>query len=307
MDGNGDAMAQYFPSIWSGEYRSKAEYDENAPRLADAFSVFDWLDDRVLHSRHAFSYPAYCSACGHVTQIRIAWYFGEAGNSPSIHPAWTETAICDECGLNSRMRAIIDFLKTHCDLSTITRAYVSEQITSSFHKLKELLPSLIGSEYLGAEYPSGKIFAQWGKLRRLRHEDLTALSFADNQFDLVIAQDVFEHIPNYKKAFTELWRVLLPGGRLVFSIPFFYDLETTRIRASVGNEGIVHHLPAEIHGNPVSKEGSLCFQNFGWDILSDLRQAGFKEALAHMYWGPWQGHLGYPFFIFSASKAFTSQ
>jgi hypothetical protein len=105
-----------------------------------------------------------------------------------------------------------------------------------------------------------------------------------------------------RKAFAELWRVLSSSGWLVFTIPFFYDLEVTRIRASQENMEVVHHLPPEIHGNPVSDEGSLCFQNCGWDILHDLRQAGFSDSMVSMYRGPWQGHLGFPFFIFSALK-----
>ncbi len=295
-------MTKYFPSIWVGEFRSKAEYEANSPQLASAFSVYDWLDDRVLLSRHAFSIPAHCSACDHVTKMRVDWTFAGTDMSSSVHPAWTETATCEECGLNSRMRAIFDFLRTRCDLSTIRRAYVAEQITGSYQKLKAILPSLTGSEYLGAEHPGGKIFDQWGNQSQIRHEDLTRLSFADGQFDLAITQDVFEHIPNYRKAFFELCRVLSAGGRLIFSIPFFFDLELTRVRASLSSQGIIHHLPAEIHGNPVSNEGSLCYQNFGWDILASLRQAGFADAVASMYWGPWQGHLGYPFFVFSATK-----
>jgi SAM-dependent methyltransferase len=255
------------------EFQSKADYDQAASQLAAAYSVYDWLDDRVLQSRHAFTYPAFCAACGHVTAMRIDWTYSGAGTSTSVNPAWTETARCETCGLNSRMRAVIDFLKTHCELDTIREVYVAEQITN-----------------------------QSGKARRVRHEDLTALSFDSGQFDLAITQDVFEHIPNYQKAFSELQRVLKPGGLLVFTIPFFYELENTRIRASVGSEGIIHHLPAEMHGNPVSTEGSLCYQNFGWDILLDLKKCGFKQARANMYWGPWQGHLGYPFFVFSASK-----
>lgn len=137
----------------------------------------------------------------------------------------------------------------------------------------------------------------------MRHEDLRDLSFWDNTIDLVITQDVFEHVFNYKKAFSEIHRVLTDGGMLVFTVPFFWNSERTVVRASVDGSGnIIHHLPPEIHGNPVSEEGSLCFQNFGWDILTDLRSVGFSEATAHLYWGLWQGHLGFPFFVFSARK-----
>lgn len=291
-----------FPSIWLGDFRSKSEYDSNASNLSMAFSVFDWIDDRLLYSRHPFVCPAYCSVCNRVTKMKIDWRFGETSASASIHPAWTETAVCDECSLNSRMRALVDFLKTRCDLGDCRRAYVAEQITPAYGKLKTFLPSLVGSEYLGPEYQSGQILEQWRGLHRIRHEDLTALSFSNDEFDLVMTQDVFEHIPDYRRAFAEVWRVLSKGGRLVFTVPFFYDLETTRIRASLGREGVIHHLPPEIHGNPASDQGSLCFQNFGWDILADLRRVGFSDAMASMYWGPWQGHLGFPFFIFWACK-----
>lgn len=300
---NIDMQTKNFPSIWLGDFHSKAEYDENSHQLAAAFSTYDWIDDRLLYSRHAFSFPGYCVVCNRVTKIRIDWLFGGGSNATSsIHPAWTETGVCEECGLNSRMRALFEFLKTRYQLNTVRKSYIAEQVTPFYKEMKKLLPSLVGSEYMGAEHKSGEVVVNWRTFRSIRHEDLTALSFSDGEFDLAMSLDVFEHIPNYRKAFAELSRVLVPGGHLVFTIPFFYDLETTRIRASVGSEGIIHHLPPEIHGNPVGNDGSLCFQNFGWDILLDLRNAGFSDAMASMYWGPWQGHLGFPFFVFSASK-----
>ncbi|MEM2169890.1 MAG: class I SAM-dependent methyltransferase [Candidatus Bathyarchaeia archaeon] len=298
-------MKDIFPSIWLGEFRSKSEYDAQKDSLAEALSVYDWIDDRILFSRHPFSYPAYCSACGCVTQIRIDWRFAAGDNlSPSIHPAWTETGFCENCGLNSRMRAVVDFLRNKINLKKIRSAYIAEQVTPLYRVLKHIIPSLVGSEYLGPGYPSGTVHMNWKYLQMIRHEDLTSLSFADGTFDLAITLDVFEHIPAYKKAFAELWRILSPGGVLVFTIPFFPDRETTMIRATVNKNGeIIHHLPPEIHGNPISTEGALCFQNFGWDILSDLRKVGFSDAIAHLYWGPWKGHLGFPFFVFSAFKA----
>ena len=165
-------------------------------------------------------------------------------------------------------------------------------------------PNLVGSEYMGAKYKSGVMVLNLHNRCRVRHEDLTELSFANNKFDLAITLDVFEHIPNYRQSFVELRRVISPGGHLVFTIPFFPDQQSTHIRAEVQSDGnIVHHLPPEIHGNPVSDKGSLCFQNFGWDILDDLKEAGFSDASASLYWGPWQGHLEYPFFVFSAFKS----
>ena len=236
--------------------------------------------------------------------MNINWTYGGIGSFPgSVNPAWTETCVCEECGLNSRMRALFDLLNIQCEINSNLRIYIAEQTTPFFQKLKHKFPSLMGSEYLGADRKCGKILINNENNDNIRHEDITKLSFADEMFDIAITQEVFEHIPNYHQAFSELWRVISFGGSLVFSIPFFFDLEKTRIRASFENGNVVHYFPPEIHGNPISNEGSLCFQNFGWDILSDLRKAGFSDAYASIYWGPWQGHLGFPFAIFSAKKS----
>jgi SAM-dependent methyltransferase len=136
---------------------------------------------------------------------------------------------------------------------------------------------------------------------KLRHEDMTHLSFPDRMFDAIVTMDVFEHIPDYCAAFRECNRTLRTGGGLVFSIPFFPHQDKTHVRAVIEN-GTVHHIePPEYHGNPLG-DGSLCFQHFGWDIFDSLRRAGFKKATAHLYWGPWQGHFGTPFFVFHAEK-----
>lgn len=45
------------------------------------------------------------------------------------------------------------------------------------------------------------------------------LPFNDNSFNLVIANQVFEHLKNIFSPLSEIHRVLKPGGILVFSVP----------------------------------------------------------------------------------------
>jgi len=45
---------------------------------------------------------------------------------------------------------------------------------------------------------------------------LERLPFADGAFDVVVAADVLEHVPDLPAAVAELARVLAPGGRLAF-------------------------------------------------------------------------------------------
>jgi ubiquinone/menaquinone biosynthesis C-methylase UbiE len=50
-------------------------------------------------------------------------------------------------------------------------------------------------------------------------EDASNLTCKDNQFDLVISQNVFHHVPDWRKAVGEIHRVLKSGGYL-----FWLDL-----------------------------------------------------------------------------------
>jgi len=51
------------------------------------------------------------------------------------------------------------------------------------------------------------------------HTDAHTLQFPDQQFDLVILQDVIEHLPKPQEALNEIYRVLKTGGLLYFSTP----------------------------------------------------------------------------------------
>jgi SAM-dependent methyltransferase len=51
--------------------------------------------------------------------------------------------------------------------------------------------------------------------------DATSLPFPDATFDRIIASEVLEHIPADDAAFTELARILKPGGMLAITVPAF--------------------------------------------------------------------------------------
>lgn len=54
---------------------------------------------------------------------------------------------------------------------------------------------------------------------QVAHDLSKPLPFADNSFDLVIANHVLEHIPNWFDCFAELARVTKPGGALEVWVP----------------------------------------------------------------------------------------
>lgn len=56
-----------------------------------------------------------------------------------------------------------------------------------------------------------KIFIETG--------DITKINYPDNSFDIIVCSEVLEHIENYGAASKELYRVLKPGGTVLFSMP----------------------------------------------------------------------------------------
>ena len=110
-------------------------------------------------------------------------------------------------------------------------------------------------------------------------QDIQHLTFADATVDLLISQDVMEHVPNPWQGFREIFRVLRPSGRHVFTIPYSPNARGTVQRAIVENGAVRHILPPEYHGDPIRAEGALVFSDYGADLVSHLRSIGFTVTL----------------------------
>lgn len=83
------------------------------------------------------------------------------------------------------------------------------------------------TEYVGAEYGdtySGSANARKGKADVLYSGD--TLPFGDGAFDTVLCNQVGEHVPRPEAFFGELVRVLAPGGKLIFTVPFSYRIHS---------------------------------------------------------------------------------
>jgi SAM-dependent methyltransferase len=53
--------------------------------------------------------------------------------------------------------------------------------------------------------------------------DLSAIPVKDGRFEAILFNQVMEHLPEPKLAIRELYRVLKPGGRMIFTAPLFYE------------------------------------------------------------------------------------
>ncbi|MDX9970360.1 MAG: class I SAM-dependent methyltransferase [Candidatus Gracilibacteria bacterium] len=57
------------------------------------------------------------------------------------------------------------------------------------------------------------------------------LPFQDNTFDIVVSAWVLEHIQNPRESFSEIFRVLKPGGKVIFLTPNVWNYNVWIIRA----------------------------------------------------------------------------
>lgn len=138
------------------------------------------------------------------------------------------------------------------------------QAQGHVHNALSCLPGYECSEYL-PDVPFGQMDANG-----VRSEDAMALSFDDDSFDLVIGQDVMEHIENPWRAFAEINRVLKPGGKHVFTVPL-HEGRPTRNR---------DNLPPVRHGDPLNPNGAPVYWDFGGDLPERLADLGIKARLA---------------------------
>jgi SAM-dependent methyltransferase len=104
-----------------------------------------------------------------------------------------------------------------------------------------------------------------------RVEDLQRLTFPDESFDLVVTQDVFEHVLRPDAAFAEIARVLRPGGAHVFTVPIWPSPATVVRARARADGGVEHLLPAEYHGDPVSQR-SLVVTDWSPDIADYIQR-----------------------------------
>ena len=103
--------------------------------------------------------------------------------------------------------------------------------------------------------------------RGFRCEDIEQQTFADKVFDLVITQDVMEHVFDPAAAYREIHRTLRPGGLHIHTTPIYKENVSTEHCAEKCRDGTVRHMrQPEYHGNPVDAAGSLVTYRYGRDL-----------------------------------------
>ncbi len=243
-------------------------YTKDISAVKDYFSGF--ADERQ-QSRSGFSdgIEGHCFLC----KEDVRFSLDMPGDGSPVN--WRETLACPHCGLINRWRSCLHVFEAICEPAEDDRIYLTETLSPIFKNLSGRFPLLRSSEYF-PDKTFGEVVPT--HLMPVRNEDVTNLSFDDSSMDIVLSFDVLEHVPDYRAALREFYRVLDAGGQLVVSVPFS-DKHETRVRASVDDDGHIRHLVEPCyHGDPLSDQGVLSYYDFGMELLDEMREAGFEEC-----------------------------
>lgn len=224
-----------------------------------------------------------CTACGQtgasfeyfdVINDRLAkeWSIG-----PELVKAFSqrESMHCSNCRCSARSRAHAKaiLLALGSPSPSLREAIAAGEFNEEKIKIAEI--NACGDLHQTLKEIKGLAYSEYGPraIDNIQDEDLQALTYPDDSFDVVLTSDTFEHIPDYPKAFSEIYRVLRPSGKHIFTVPVIFSRPTRR-RVELRGDDVVNIMEASYHG--AGEEDNLVCTEFGVGILDDLRQAGFE-------------------------------
>lgn len=166
---------------------------------------------------------------------------------------------CLRCRSVPRQRALVSVL---CDVAPDWRElsiFEAGPSGPSSSKLQRECPGYFDSQFMPG----------WdrGEIRDgVRCEDLEHLTLDSASVEVVVTQDVFEHVLRPDLAFAEVSRVLVPGGVHVFSVPMYQRRDTIIRALPLPDGGIDHVREPKFHKGPADPGGTLVAREWGLDI-----------------------------------------
>lgn len=212
---------------------------------------------RLIKSRELAVKSGSCPACGASLLVKLS------NRAAGIR--------CLRCRTGLTSAALIAAVRAKVPDLAQRRVYELSSRGAVFRYLRRHAGEFFFSEYLDG-VTSGET------QRGVRCEDVQALTWPTEYFDVCTSTEVFEHVPDDGRGFREMWRVLKPGGWLLFTVPLNLKGPTVT-RARPAAAGIEHLLAPEYHGDHLRGAARvLAFRNYGSDIAERLREAGFADT-----------------------------
>jgi len=266
-----------------GMYKSAVAFPSATVRSLADFKAFEDANAELLAHRYVFErqlltsdsliLSGTCAVCRRPTR-----FSANRSDDGDGFPNWRETLISECCGQSNRNRATLHFLESVAGMRPWIRAVIIGELNLSGwlrDRLRQVksIPRLVPIQ-------KGRSWSQ-------------RLPVKDSSADIVLCPEVLSRMPFLEMALSEVHRILNPGGRFVFTVPFHFRLGSSEI-------GVVRPNQKNTQQR-VSISTSECHK-FGWDVLQIIRSSGFSDIELHIYWSEELGYLG-PFnFLFMATK-----
>lgn len=198
--------------------------------------------------------------------------------------------VCSGCGSIPRERALTMVIEKYYPEWRNLNIHESSPIgRGASLKLMKSSPGYRGSHF----YPGKELGTM---VNHFRNEDLERQTFESESFDLVITQDVMEHLYHPEKAFSEIARTLKKGGAHIFTVPIINKHKPTTVWAKRGSDGNpVFLYEEEYHQNPVDPKGSAVTMHWGFDIVDFIRaESGLETTIEYIHdmdYGIWAEYV----------------
>ena len=180
---------------------------KNLLPLAIRRAVGGWWHDRQTRSKKS---DLLRSLRGSGTKCNVCGWEGRAFTDDQWHPG----TICPECGSQVRHRILAAALDGLAETAGLNEpALLTGRDILHFAPERQLRNriSQAAAKYVTADYERGDC-----ELRL----DISAMpSVAAHSFDVVIACDVLEHVPDDLAAMREIFRILRPCGTAILTVP----------------------------------------------------------------------------------------
>ncbi|MDD3242506.1 MAG: glycoside hydrolase family 99-like domain-containing protein [Eubacteriales bacterium] len=151
------------------------------------------------------------------------------------------------------------------------RVIVNAAAAGAVHDALKALPHYHCFEYMDGVQP--------GQYENgVQCNDLQALTFPDAFCDILITEDVLEHVQNVNAALGEIKRVLKPGGLFLFTVPL-QESQPTKARPA---DHPYHHV------DPLRPQGIPVLWDWGSDLPQILAEHGLQAAVlqSHVFYRP---------------------
>lgn len=181
---------------------------------------------------------------------------------------------CMRCRANAVTLSLIPVIRRHFDDRFSGRAtYELSTFGASLEWMRNVFSEVVTSEF----FPSKE---RGILIDGVLNQNIEALTFSDEVFDLITANGVFEHVNDDEAGYRETCRVLKPGGAMIMSVPLYDISATHRISRYRADGSLEWFATPEYHdsrlGGPMS--APVVWYHSKRDIAQRVEAAGFSRV-----------------------------